>query len=297
MPNIIPETELPDIREYLFVDNARIRMLLAQFQGGAPETSKQSTARSSKLRVGMRTLGTEKGRSEAAEDTIALSDLHVSMLEEDAESLSMLSDISEDAKSRDFWSRGGQRKRLKPGMLLRVTAPTQLIDPHSVTQIWRNFGKAFSSADPKMDEALDGITSLYGEHVAMNVYPLGPQSPTKAFVGVIDHRTDFTTLDRASLFSRLGPDPVELTTIMQIARIPTEQTKAPSTEELMQSFATSSQQAVRAGRLDRSALDQFLTGLMRMTEAYGLQAAPLWPAMAVIPLAIYRHIPPTEVPA
>jgi hypothetical protein len=293
MSKNMPESDVPDIREYLFVDNARIRMLLAQFQGGAPETTKQSTSRSHKLMLGLKALGAEKGRSQAAEDTIALSDLHVSMLEEDAEALGMLKDLSEESKDQDFWKRGGARKRLKAGMLARVTAPTQLIDPHSITQVWQKFNKAFSSDEP-MSQALDGITSLYGEHLALNVLPLGLRSPTKAFVGVIDHRTDFATLDRASLFSRLGPDPTELTTIMQIARIPQEEVKASSQEQLLKEFKASSQQAIVTGRLDRSALDQFLTGLMKMTEEYGLQAAPLWPSMAITPLAIYRHMPAFE---
>jgi hypothetical protein len=82
------------------------------------------------------------------------------MLEEDAEALGMLRDVSEEAGDRNFWGRGGARKRLKPGMLVRVTAPTQLIDPHSITQVWRNFTKALSSTDPKMDQALDGSPSF-----------------------------------------------------------------------------------------------------------------------------------------
>lgn len=49
-------------------------------------------------------------------------------------------------------------------------------------------------------------------------------------------------------------------------------------------------------RLDRSAIDDFLTEMMRMTEDYGLQSAPRWPAVAVTPLAIYRQVPHAVFP-
>lgn len=98
MPSKILGTEMPDLREYLFVDNARVRMLLSQLQGGAPETSKSATSRSHKLSLGLKILAAEKGDQRSSEDTIALSDLHVSMLEEDSEALNLLRDVSEEAE-------------------------------------------------------------------------------------------------------------------------------------------------------------------------------------------------------
>lgn len=295
MPNNLPETESPDLREYLFVDNARVRMLLSQLQGGVPETSKSATSRSHRLSLGLKILSAERGDQRSSEDTIALSDLHVSMLEEDAEALNLLRDVSEEAREAEFWGRGGGRKRVRPGMLLRVTAPTQLMDPQSITAVWRNFNQAFQAESSlEFEKILDGINALYGEHLSLTVLPRGASSPTKAFVGVIDHRTGFAALDRGSLFARLGPESAELTTIMQVARVPVEEVSGWSEERLLADFKASSQQAVTAGRLDRSALDQFLTGIMKLTEEYGLQAAPLWPAMAVIPLAVYRQVPTFE---
>lgn len=292
----LPGTEIPDIREYLFVDDARVRMLVSQLRGGVPEASTSTRSRSHKLLAGLKFLGAEKGGEQSSEDTIALSDLHVSMLEEDAEALGMLADISEEARDKDFWGRGGQRKRLKPGMLARVTAPTRLMDPQSITQVFRKFNRAIESDDAgEFENMLDTIDALYGNHLSLTVLPRGEQSSTNAFVGVIDHQVRFGGLDRGSLFSRLGPDPSELTTIMQIARIPAEATSSASEDRIKEEFEKAFHRRLGDGSLDRNALDQFVTATMKLIEEYGLQSAPLWPSMAITPLAVYRHVPKLAV--
>lgn len=291
----LPDTDTLDLREYLFVDEPRVRMLVSQLRAGVPETSISNTSRSRHLRAGIAALSAGRESKDSSEDVIALSDLHVSMLEEDAEALGALADVSEEVSGREFWGRGGSRKRLKPGMLLRVTAPTRLIDPKSLTRVFRNFEEAVGDGTDndltQILDAVDAVDALYGEHLSLSVMPRGEKSPTMSFQGVIDHNAQFTALDRASLFSRMGPAPIELTSILQIARIPNERDESISSTSLMQQL----QAGIRpdsTGKLDRRALDQVLTGLMSMIEDHGLQSAPTWPSMAVTPLAIYRHMPP-----
>jgi len=78
----VPETDLPDLREYLFVDVPRVRMLVSQLRGGAPETTKSVTGRSGRLRASLKLLEGERASQRSEEDTLTLSDLYVSMLEE-----------------------------------------------------------------------------------------------------------------------------------------------------------------------------------------------------------------------
>lgn len=285
----VPESDLPDLREYLFVDAPRVRMLVSQLRGGAPETTKSVTGRSRRLRASLKLLEGERASQRSEEDTIALSDLYVSMLEEDAEIIGMLSDLSDRANKPKFWKRGGLRRTLKPGMLLRVTAPTRLMDASGLVRIWRSFETATGSDDNDFEGMMAMVEALYGENLAVTVMPCGPSEPSGAFLGVIGHGTDYVALDRASLLSRIGPDTPDLTTIMQLARVPTEREDTRAAPAIVADIM----RRLQAGGdlIDRSAIDEFLLEMMRMTEDHGLQSAPKWPAIAMTPLAIYRQMP------
>ena len=281
---------MPDLREYLFVDAPRVRMLVSQLRGGAPESTKSVESRSRHLRANLHVLDFEGGRQRGEEDTIALSDLYVSMLEEDAEALGMLSDLSDRASKPRFWNRGGLRKTLEPGMLLRVTAPTRLMDASGLVRIWRSFEAASGRDDAKFAEMMAMVEALYGENLAVTVMPCGSEEPGNAFLGVIGHGADFVALDRPSLLSRIGPETPDLTTIMQLSRVPTERERARPPQALIADITRRLQ--VGGDSIDRSVIDEFLFEMMRMTEDHGLQSAPKWPAIAMTPLAIYRHVPP-----
>ncbi len=285
----VPETDLPDLREYLFVDVPRVRMLVSQLRGGAPETTKSVTGRSGRLRASLKLLEGERTSQRSEEDTLALSDLYVSMLEEDADALGMLSDLSGRANKPKFWKRGGLRRSLEPGMLLRVTAATRLMDASGLVRIWRSFEAATGDDDNDFEGMMAMVEALYGENLAVTVMPCGPSEPSGAFLGVIGHGTDYVALDRASLLSRIGPDTPDLTTIMQLARVPTEREDTRAAPAIVADIM----RRLQAGGdlIDRSAIDEFLLEMMRMTEDHGLQSAPKWPAIAMTPLAIYRQMP------
>lgn len=284
----LPGTDIPDLREYLFVDVPRVRMLVSQLRGGAPESTKSVESRSRHLRANLHLLDVGGGSQRGEEDTIALSDLYVSMLEEDAEALGMLTDLSDRASKRNFWLRGGLRRTLEPGVLLRVTAPTRLMDAAGLIRIWRSF-EAASGGDDDFEGVMAMVEALYGENLAVTVMPCGPREPDNAFLGVIGHGTDYVALDRTSLLSRIGPETPELTTIMQLSRVPTERENTRPAQDLMADIVRRLQKG--GNSIDRSVIDEFLFEMMRMTEDHGLQSAPKWPAMAMTPLAVYRHVP------
>lgn len=264
-------------------------MLVSQLRGGAPETTKAVSGRSSRLRANLKFLEGERASQRGEEDTIALSDLYVSMLEEDAEAIGMLSDLSDRANKPKFWNRGGLRRTLEPGMLLRVSAPTRMMDASGLVRIWRNFEAATGDDDGQFEQMMAMVEALYGENLAVTVMPCGPNEPSAAFLGVIGHVTDHVALDRDSLLSRIGPDTPELTTIMQLARVPTERDNTRSAQAVVADVM----RRLKAGghSVDRSAIDEFLLEMMRMTEDHGLQSAPRWPSVAMTPLAIYRQMP------
>lgn len=236
MTNNLPASDVPDLREYLFVDVPRVRMLVSQLQGGAPEITTTSHRRSRRLRAGLTVLQGERASQESHEDTLALSDLYVSMLEEDAEALGMLTDVSERARTPKFWKRGGLRRSLQPGMLLRVTAPTRIVDASRLIGIWRSFEAASNDDDQEFHQIMAMVEALYGENLSVSVLPCGPDEPSCAFLAVVSHDNDHAALDRASLLARIGPETPELTTVMQVSRVPTERDRASSTTTMMQNI-------------------------------------------------------------
>lgn len=176
-------------------------------------------------------------------------------------------------------------------MLLRVTAPTRLMDTSALHQVFGNFSAAFD--DEELMPMLDVIKALYGDNISLSVMPCGPDEPEKAFLGVIGHNIESAALDRSSMLLRLGPETPELTTIMQVSRVPTERDSAADPMLLMQRAMARAKPSPGAESIDRQAIDEAVFQLMRLAENYGLQSAPRWPAVAVTPLAIYRHIPPS----
>lgn len=145
MPTNLPQSEVPDVREYVYVDTNRVRSLLAQMGDGLPDEKANTNSRSSRLRFGTRQAGLERERGGSQSETLALADLHVSMLEEAALALGLLADASDRVQKEKFWLRGKVRAELQPAMLLRITAPTQLIDPNSLMTTLRGFQAAIES--------------------------------------------------------------------------------------------------------------------------------------------------------
>lgn len=287
----LPESTVPDIRDYLYVDTMRVRSLLAQTDDGVRDERSASSSRSRRLRLGSKLTGYERGSDLSEAETMSLADLHVSMLEESAEALGLLADVSEKITKEKNWLRGKVRSRLQPAMLLRVTAPTLLIDTESLQQTFRGMQEATGADDEEFDQFLSMLGALYGSGIAVSIRPTSDDSARAAFVGAIPKDHGFTPLARELLLSRVGPEPQIMTSLVQVARVPAEnQSQQPleaSLDSLMARFEAMSSEA-----LDRELLDGLLMKMASMMEQAGLAAAPRWPAISVQPLAIYRNVLP-----
>lgn len=289
MSDNIPGTELPDIREYLYIDRPRVRSLLAQINDGSPETQKESRDRVSRIRASLKALSAERGSSHSTSYESILEDLHVSMLEQDAEALEYLSDVSEEAKRPEFWKRGKARQKLAPGRLLRVTAPTLIFDPQQIVTGFSSLDTQFS--EPEFDETMVDMTSmlsaLYGNHVLVNIFPR-PETE-KSFRGQIDQADKSELLDRSSLIARFGSERQTLTTLLTISRVIQEEDNDLTLQNVFPEISRKLGEHQRE-KISRVEFDEFLNLLSRTLESTGLQAAPEFPGISVIPLAIYRQL-------
>ena len=289
----LPGSDIPDVREYVYVDTDRVRSLLAQMADGAPDEKAASTNRSSRLRLGMRFGSIESDRGSAEGETLSLADLHVSMMEEAATALGLLADISDQIRRSKDWLRGKVRARLQPGMLLRITAPTLLLDPGSLMDTMRAFETAVGEGDDDdFAQMLAMLEALYGPSLAVSIRPTNTDDGRAAFVGAIPADHQFTPMVRELLLSRIGPDPTEMTSVIQIARIPTERETTTTAAQQLAHLAQRLKN-LDSDRLDRELLDNLVSQMSGLLEQHGFAAAPKWPAISIMPLAIYRNVLPT----
>lgn len=294
MASNLPESDIPDLRDYLFVDRQRVGSLLAQFAEGLPSERAESANRSRKLQAGIKNFfSIEEDRGGSDSQTLALADLHVSQLEENAEALGMLADVSEQIEKRKNWLRGKVRNRLKPGMLLRVTAPTQISDISTIISTFRSASGAFQQYQANdFIQVIDQIESLYGQSISVSIRTAGEDDFQIGFVGEIPHEHEFGPMRRELLLSQVGPQATELTTLMQVAAVPTEKDTTTSPELLLQRLMPNMDSLIDGKQLNRLMLDQIMTALGGFLAEIGIVAAPKWPAISVVPLAIYRQVEP-----
>lgn len=265
--------------------------MLAQVSGGAPTESTTTDSRIGRLQATVAGIGGQYGHDSGSAETLVLEDLHVSMLESAYESLELLADVSQVVAKEKHWSRGRVRRQLEPGMVLRVTAPTLLVAPNQITQAMRALGKAAGeSQDDEVMEFLDVIDVLYGpsETVAVSIRPTDPPSGRAAFVAQVP-ASAFNLVPPSLMAGRAGPQPLQLTSLVQVARVPTE--REDYSAGLDQRLHAVEQQFAQAGEaIDREVLDEALSAIGGLLESVGAAAAPKWPAVSVVPLAIYRHV-------
>lgn len=290
MPNHLPESDILDVRDYIFVDESRARSLLSQLSDGLPERESRSSARSIRVQRGIKWLSGESGTVDATESSILLADLHVSLLEETAEALGLLVDVSDKARNPKFWKRGTIRKRLEPGSILRVNAPTRIASPQSLATFMRGLQSVEGETDDDFDEILRVIDALYGDAVAFSVQPTEPRESGCSFVGQISKAVPFPGFEPQHLLSRFGPEPTPMTVLFQVARVPTERESEETIDQQMTLAMSRIESAMEGDALDRGVLDDFLAQIAAMLEQTGLASAPRWPSISVTPLAMYRNV-------
>ena len=121
------------VRDYLYIDIARVRSLLSQIANGAPDVVTERSARVRELYAGL-SLGpasasARQGRNVESEESRSLTDLHFALFEESAEALGLLTDVTDQVQDEHAWRAGTVASSLSESQLVRVTGPVRLVDP------------------------------------------------------------------------------------------------------------------------------------------------------------------------
>jgi hypothetical protein len=138
----------------------------------------------------------------------------------------------------------------------------------------QTFGGSFADKLPAINAVM--ATLLEGDGISLRAMPCGDDNPECSFSGTLLNRSEYIEPERGAIFARLGMRPSNWTMVGIIARFAPEEEAAPL--------------ANPAG-FDRAAIEAITIGLMDRIESLGLSAAPAFPGIAVIPLALYRLLP------
>jgi hypothetical protein len=279
------------VRDYIYVDYPRVRSHLSQLAGGVPneEQGKKSKAWQAGFRqIAMAT----RTDTEEVTETRSLANLHAAMLEDEAAAAGMLPDLSDLASKESVWNKGKFRRLLQPGGLIKVHAPTRIVAAAEITELITKFD-AFSTANPIAEQVQMLLGSLYGKQLGIRVFPCGPGIPEKVFAGLFTDVDNYIGDERPLLIPRFGSDAQELTSILQITRLPSRTGDAQvvtrsSMEDIVRSFQTS------PDRVNGNILESMIQQMLKMLESAGMLEAPQFPAVGVLPLAIYRNVAPVD---
>lgn len=128
------------LREYLYVDTAAVRGIMAQLDSGIVESATSSSSKSKKSAIGA------KGFAEHAQEwgdgfttTKVMGDALFPQLEDALEAEGMLEDVSEVLTDPKIWDPTLLEDQLPPGKIVRVTAPGHLIDARFIAAMFAGF--------------------------------------------------------------------------------------------------------------------------------------------------------------
>lgn len=129
------------LREYLYVDVDKVRGILSQLEEGVPETRKEIERKEKAAGLRNNFVG-EFGGKTSDEFSLekSLGDTLFPLLEEQLESLSVLTDISDEVRTEAGLK--ALHDRLKPGTAVRITAPARLFHPEQLSHAMVGVGTA-----------------------------------------------------------------------------------------------------------------------------------------------------------
>ncbi len=318
------------VRDYLYVDVARVRSLLAQMADGAPDTVTDRSSRianaTAKMAIGPIGAGVGRNSGDERTESRSLSDLTFALFEESAEALGLLRDVTEEASRSAAWYSGQLQASMQLSQLVRVTASVRLIDP-------THFAESMS----RIDSMLDAIASVPNPSVP--TVPAGQRSNSSRRGGPNPQRREGLLQRKKQIFGNADPEvlPAISSLIQGLLAGGISMRSMPcgvDTPEcsfsgllLNRSDYIEPERATIFGRygveastwtmvgivsrfadqgadpntsiaparigeagLSRLVLEDMVATLLKKFEAVGVADAPTWPSIVVTPLGLYRAL-------
>jgi hypothetical protein len=307
------------ILDFLYLDIERVKSILSQLQGGVVETVLERFRRGAEGKAGTTMFGfLEAGATgsleRATEQGKSLRDYLYIIFEEAAKHEKLL-DTAFDPSDVTHWRDPAHRKSLREGQLLKVTAPTRILDsnhfkatiestlrlPAMVAAVIAcqaspsatlSKNKLRDAADAmlggshvarQMEIMGDFVQTLFNKQIIMRQFPCGPSNSDLHFLGTLRDDNNYLQESREALVSKYGYHASEWTVVSQVALVP-DAFEVGGDEETAREIAPSEAEA-----FDRDAFEGIITGFLITMQNLGFSTAPRPPAISVTPLAIYHE--------
>lgn len=135
------------LREFLYMDSAKVRALLGQLSEGVPEEARDTNRSAHSTGGGARGFAWHQAdRTEETQVQRSLADSSFPELERILEAEKILVDLSDVLVNSRAWTESEWRNATPPGSLVRIALGGWLFDTRYVTQLLAGFGSVMAGA-------------------------------------------------------------------------------------------------------------------------------------------------------
>jgi hypothetical protein len=313
------ETDLPGVtlRDFLYLDVDRAKSLLSQLRGGVVQSvverlSERKGGKAGAALFNVLELSGDLVKEKGSEQTKALQDALFLLFEEAAEESGVLTQppCVTDPSS---WQSGEVHRMLAPGQLIRLSVPTRVLDSVIFEQQLKAFAEwprlmanisghqALQKLRPEQRtgrlkslagklaeewnvEVVKNIGEVVGHFMSGQIvsrqFPCGIDHPDFALVGILLGKPGYLQEERESLFGKYGFGTTTWTVVSQIAAVPEPFSGPPDIDGLTM---------MQGDQIRREQLEEMASRLIGHMQAVGIAEGPIYPAISVSPIAIYRE--------
>jgi hypothetical protein len=207
------------------------------------------------------------------------------MFEEVAESAGFLCDISDVARNSIRWENGGIRKHAPEGSIVRIEAPSTIVDGHYFSEVVGHLIESGSLGDSQSDakKVHAMMKAMYPKGVVIRVMPCGPRKPNHGFVGTLLESSEYIGPERSALHGRYGNEARDWITVGIVSRVGVQ-------VDPNKNFVPDGLRGAKGAAFERDKLDLLVQNFSSLLEAHGGNESPTYPGMAILPLAVYRPL-------
>ncbi|WP_153040554.1 hypothetical protein [Actinoplanes sp. TFC3] len=263
--------------------------MLGQLNQGVPDKVEEVSERLRRwglgASVGFAKADAGRQSSNRQQETRSLAELHFAMFEEVAQATGFLHDISNVAKNSLKWENGAVQKFAPEGSIIRIEAPSTIIDGHYFSEVVGHLIDSGQLGDSQSNaKAVHAVMkAMYPKGVVIRIMPCGIRKPNHGFVGTLLDSSEYIGPERSALHGRYGNEARDWITVGIVSRIGAR-------VDPNKNFVPDGLRGAQGGAFERDKLDSLVQNFSSLMEAHGGNESPAYPGMAIVPLAVYRPI-------
>ena len=305
--------------DFLYLDIERVKSLLSQLSEGLVERVIERSTTSGQAKAGAKIfaiaeLGGGVIREKAVEQEKSLRDYLYTLFEDAAAEAGLFNKFGSLSQPSD-WT-GESRHYLKGGQLLRITAPTRIMDAHHLGELLKStidLASALAGVMISEDQAKMGAPQqekvlraagesmiggkqrvaqmlsmgrfadrFFGGQIVLRQFPCGLENADYNLMGILSKSEGVLQDNADALYAKYGYGLTEWTVVSQIANVP-----MPDSTAEAPGFGGD---FMEGSQVQRHKFEEFIGQFMGFMQGLGFSTAARFPEISIQPLAIYHRI-------